>query len=109
VEGQVSDQEIAPLMFIPFLENSFKHGLSNHITKGFVNIKLSVKEQFVDFYIENSKPETPPVRDPNRRSGGIGLVNIHRRLNLLYPENYELKIEDMPNAYAVHLKINLML
>ncbi|PHN03858.1 histidine kinase [Flavilitoribacter nigricans DSM 23189 = NBRC 102662] len=108
VEGQVSDQEIAPLMFIPFLENSFKHGLSNHITKGFVNIKLSVKEQCVDFYIENSKPETPPVRDPNRRSGGIGLVNIHRRLNLLYPDNYELKIEDMPHAYAVHLKIKLM-
>lgn len=108
VEGQVSDQEIAPLMFIPFLENSFKHGLSNHITKGFVNIKLSVKEQCVNFYIENSKPETPPVRDPNRRSGGIGLVNIHRRLNLLYPENYELKIEDMPHAYAVHLQIKLM-
>lgn len=107
VEGQVSDQEIAPLMFIPFLENSFKHGLSNHITTGFVNIKLSVQEHCVDFYIENSKPQTPPVRDPNRRSGGIGLVNIHRRLNLLYPERYDLNIEDKPNAYAVHLKIDL--
>ena len=107
VEGQVSDQEIAPLMFIPFLENSFKHGLSNHITKGFVNMKLVVQEQCIDFYIENSKPETPPIRDPNRRSGGIGLVNIHRRLNLLYPDNYELKINDMPHAYAVHLKIKL--
>lgn len=107
VEGQISDQEIAPLMFIPFLENSFKHGLSNHITRGFVNIKLRADRQQVEFFIENSKPETPPVRDANRRSGGIGLVNIHRRLNLMYPDNYELKIDDTPNTYAVHLTLNL--
>ena len=106
VEGDIADQKIAPLMFIPFLENSFKHGLSNQISTGFVNIRLTVKEHYVHFFIENSKPDTPPKQD-SRRSGGIGLVNIHRRLNLLYPNQYKLEIEDSPRSYAVNLKLDL--
>lgn len=105
--GEVSDQKIAPLMFIPFLENSFKHGLSNQLKHGFVNIKMEVNDNTVDFYIENSKPESPPKQDHHRRSGGIGLVNVHRRLNLLYPEQYDLKISDTPKSYAVNLKLEL--
>ncbi len=107
VEGNVSEQKIAPLMFIPFLENSFKHGLNNHISRGFVNIKLIVDYQKVHFYIENSKPETSPVLHPNRKSGGIGLVNVKRRLNILYPNNYKLEITNKPKSYAVTLNINL--
>ncbi len=106
IDGEVSDQMIAPLMFIPFLENSFKHGLSNQITQGFVNIKLSLENKKVRFFIENSKPETPLKQD-HRRSGGIGLVNIHRRLNILYPNSYDLKIEDTPKTYAVKLDLEL--
>ncbi len=106
VMGQVNNQKIAPLMFIPFLENSFKHGLNNQISQGFVNITLTVREQDVEFFIENSKSETIPIQD-HRRSGGIGLVNIHRRLNLLYPERYDLKINDNPNTYAVTLRLEL--
>ena len=106
ISGQVRDQKIAPLMFIPFLENSFKHGLNNHISTGYVNIHLHVEEQAVKFFIENSKPDTLPVQD-HRRSGGIGLVNVHRRLNLLYPDNYQLEIGDNPNSYAVTLQIEL--
>ncbi len=106
VQGQVGNQKIAPLMFIPFLENSFKHGLSNQISQGFVNIILTIKEKEVLFFIENSKSETIPIQD-HRRSGGIGLVNIHRRLNLLYPEKYDLKINDNPNTYAVTLRLEL--
>ncbi len=107
VNGRISGQKIAPLMFIPFLENSFKHGLSNQISQGFVNIVLNVDEHQVYFYIENSKPDAPPKRDPSRPSGGIGLVNIHRRLNLLYPGHYELQIEDSPNTYAVNLMLDI--
>ena len=108
MSGAVSNQKIAPLMFIPFLENSFKHGLNNQISKGFVNIELSVQDQEIFFFIENSKPEKLPLPgDGNRRSGGIGLVNVRRRLNLLYPEHYDLKIDNNPKTYAVHLKIKL--
>ncbi len=107
VQGNIRDQKIAPLMFTPFLENSFKHGLSNNISKGFVNIKLTVADSDVHFFIENSKPDAPPKRDPSRPSGGIGLVNIHRRLKLLYDDQYELDIVDSPNTYAVNLMLNI--
>ncbi|HMQ48068.1 MAG TPA: histidine kinase [Saprospiraceae bacterium] len=106
VEGRVGDQQIAPLMFIPFLENSFKHGLNNNLAAGFVRIRMTIADQTVQFYIENSKSNAPPKMD-GRKSGGIGLVNIHRRLNLLYPGHYELHIEDSPNTYAVNLMIDL--
>jgi len=106
--GDPGNKEIAPLMFIPFLENSFKHGLSHQIAQGYVNIQLDVKDNEVDFFIENSKPEklpSPVVK--GKKSGGIGLVNVQRRLNLLYPNQYELKIHDNPKSYAVKLKIHL--
>ncbi|MDX1938977.1 MAG: histidine kinase [Saprospiraceae bacterium] len=107
VTGHISDQQIAPLMFIPFIENSFKHGLTNQISKGFVDIKLMVDGQQFDFYIENSKPDALPVQEHHRRSGGIGLVNVRRRLDILYPKNYELTIHDNPKSYAVNLHINM--
>jgi two-component system LytT family sensor kinase len=91
VNGNVSNQKIAPLMFIPFLENSFKHGASNHLSDGFVHIKLDLEDNKVHLFIENSKPEIP-VRHSGKKSGGIGLVNVKRRLKLLYPEQYRLKI-----------------
>lgn len=106
--GDPGHRMIAPLMFTPFLENSFKHGVGNLIANGFVNIKLNVNGDDVDFFIENSKPDKPPTSiHKDKRSGGIGLVNVQKRLNLLYPEKYDLQIKDTPNAYAVHLKINL--
>lgn len=107
VEGNVSHQMISPLMFIPFLENSFKHGLSNNLSDGFVHIYLNVEGEDVKLRIENSKPEKLPVRDPKRKSGGIGLVNVKRRLNLLYPEQYSLNIKDNPKSYAIELGLKL--
>ncbi len=106
VQGNISDQKIAPLMFIPFIENCFKHGLGHHLTKGFVNIRLRVTENEVDLFIENSKPESMP-KPLHPRSGGIGLVNVRRRLDLLYPGHYSLNIEDSPKTYAVNLKLSL--
>lgn len=107
VNGNISDQLIAPLLFIPFLENSFKHGLNNHITQGYVQIRLQVDQNDLQMYIENSKAPAMPKPDSNRKSGGIGLVNVRRRLNILYPNNYELQIDDSPNSYGVLLDINL--
>ncbi len=106
VEGEVSDQQIAPLMFIPFLENSFKHGLTNTLSAGFVHIRLSVFGHRISFFIENTKPDTKPVQD-RKRSGGIGLVNVRRRLQLLYPGKYDLSIKDNPNTYSVMLEMDL--
>lgn len=106
VRGNISDQKIAPLMFIPFIENCFKHGVGNHLSKGFVNIRLQVEGNRVDLFIENSKAEAI-LRHDRSRSGGIGLVNVRRRLELLYPNHYQLGIDDTPNSYAVNLKMQL--
>ena len=106
VNGQVINQEIAPLMFIPFLENSFKHGLNHHISKGFVNIRLDVEEKDIHLFIENSKPDSMPLPE-HPRSGGIGLANVQRRLNILYPDQHNLKIMDQPNIYAIDLELKL--
>jgi len=104
--GEVSNQKIAPLMFIPFIENSFKHGISNQISNGYVNILLEVEGNEIQMTIENSKAASIPS-PTGKRSGGIGLKNVRRRLNLLYPERYKLAIEEDPNTYTVKLEIDL--
>ncbi|MEL6989342.1 MAG: sensor histidine kinase, partial [Bacteroidota bacterium] len=106
VNGDPGDKMIAPLMFIPFLENSFKHGLNSSITEGYVEAVLNIEEDNVHFHIENSKAPSMP-RQIHKKSGGIGLVNVKRRLNILYPERYDLTLSDSPNAYRVDLKIDL--
>jgi len=106
VHGDISDQKIAPLIFTPFLENSFKHGV-NQISEGFVDILLEVRDKNVILQIENSKPSMQPVVSQKRPSGGIGLVNVRRRLELLYPDNYTLKITEAPDKYKVNLTIAL--
>ncbi len=106
VEGKAGDLKIAPLLFIPFLENSFKHGLNSSISKGFVDIMLKIEDKQVDFKMVNSKADTLPMQT-HKRSGGIGLKNVRRRLQLQYPEKYELQVEDSPNAYSVRLALEL--
>lgn len=105
VAGNIGNQELAPLLFIPFIENSFKHGLNNTLDKGFVHINLNIETDSIFLYIENSKPSVPAQF--HKRSGGIGLVNVKRRLDLLYPKKYELTIDDSPKKYGVSLEINL--
>ncbi len=106
IEGEVEDQLIAPLLFIPFIENCFKHGLNHHLNQGYIDIKVIVFDHTVNFYIKNSKPVHKP-KQLHPKSGGIGLVNVKRRLELIYPEKYELNIEESPTTYAVNLDIEL--
>lgn len=106
LEGKVNGQMIAPLIFIPFLENSFKHGVNNQINSGFVNINMKLDSTKVDLEIENSK--APVKQNANgKKSGGIGLENVKRRLNLLYPNQYDLKINDFEETFKINLNINL--
>ncbi len=102
IDGEVHDQLVAPLIFITFVENAFKHGASNHLSAGFVHIHLHVSDDELNLYVENSKPESPPAQE-HRRAGGIGLVNAKRRLALMYPRQYQLEITDNPHTYGVNL------
>ncbi len=107
IEGNINHQKIAPLLFIPFIENSFKHGMSNQITNAFISIKIQVEEDNIVFTVKNSKPQALAMATTNRKSGGIGLVNVKRRLDLLYPKKNELIIEDNMDEYSVCLKLTL--
>ncbi len=106
VKGHIFEQKIAPLLLIPFIENSFKHGLNNQILEGFVLIELTVDNQRLEFKISNSKAPSQP-KSTHRKSGGIGLVNVRRRLNLIYPGQYDLDIRNEPDVYTVILSLNL--
>ena len=113
LEGEIQDQKIAPLLFIPFFENAFKHGLSNRIGQGWISISFLFQEELVTLVIENSVPEEKDqhmwVQKSKSKSdsSGIGLENIKRRLNLLYPDEHTLDIEKSPKQFKITLTINL--
>lgn len=106
VEGQVTDQTIAPLIFIPFLENSFKHGLNHQLGDGYVHVVMKVLDNKLLLRILNSKPVQKPL-PPEKANGGIGLANVQRRLNLLYPNQYRLDIQDSEKEHIVELSLDL--
>ncbi len=104
-EGDVENKSIAPLMFIPFLENSFKHGLSRSLSTGYVHVFLKVTQEHVFFRIENSKPDTHPQPEA-RTFGGIGLTNVRKRLQMLYPDQHELLVVHDPLTFRVELTLH---
>lgn len=106
INGEIKDQKIAPLILIPFIENSFKHGINNQVSQGFVNLELNVLNGDLQMELENSKSPSLPKMN-GKRSGGIGLVNVKRRMAILYPDKYHLDINESPNTYKVELNINL--
>ena len=104
VKGDAGDNKIAPLIFIAFLENAFKHGVSNTQKQCWVRVSIDIDGKSCTYTVENSKI-------PNQQSeskSGIGLANIKRRLELSYPDNYELSVQNLSDKYAVQLTLNLI-
>ena len=102
-EGDFSNLFIAPLLFIPFIENSFKHGLDKNIENSWVSIKIKTDENFIIFICANSNKKTTP--NTSNINSGIGLSNVKRRLELLYPKKYQLSIKEKDDFYSTILKI----
>jgi sensor histidine kinase YesM len=99
----VSGFSIEPLLLVPFVENAFKH-ISHHGSKSnFIRLLLDRRDGYFNFSVENSKDQ-PGM---NEQKGGIGLVNVKRRLELLYPGKYELKINDEQEKFKVELNLKL--
>jgi two-component system sensor histidine kinase AlgZ len=102
VEGEIEHVRITPLILITFLENAFKHGVSNNHDGAWVKVFLKVTTAGCTYQVENSK--LPRVDDQNVKSG-IGLANVDRRLALSYPNKHSLVVEDLENAYKITLKL----
>lgn len=105
-----ADQEImiAPLLLVNFIENSFKHGINAIIGESWVSISLEGQAEKIIFTIENNLPEDEPLKmESPGDSSGLGLANTHRRLDLIYPDKYDLTINKTQKTFFVQLIINL--
>ena len=102
-EGDIDSVWLPPLLFIPFVENAVKHN-SDSENPSYVHISFKVRDRRLEFLCENSKPA---IAKEEGRVGGIGLVNIRRRLTLLYPGRYLLEIKETEENYTVILYLDL--
>lgn len=98
------NKEIPPLMFIPFIENAFKHVSRSKANKGFIYIQLRQKGNIISLKVENSKSGTTAKKS---KDGGLGLENIKKRLDILYAEYYTLTIKDTGTVYYSELTIHI--
>ncbi|MCI4667791.1 MAG: histidine kinase [Bacteroidia bacterium] len=103
VEGEPGNKEIAPLIMIPFVENACKHGVST-VFPSEIDIFIEIGERNLFFMVKN------PIHPRNGRLnevGGIGLKNVHKRLELFYPQSHQLSINDDGKTYEVSLRLTL--
>ena len=103
--GEIAGRKIAPLIFLPFVENSFKHGLKGSTKNIFVDIKIEVSGSILNFEIDNSKGKTAATI--NSKYKGIGIKNVRKRLELIYPNLHSLKISNNENTFKVLLQVQL--
>ena len=100
---EVPDRQIPSLILVTFIENAFKHGVS-YQRESFIEMTVEVQDDHLHFTCRNSKADVP-----NQQKGGVGLVNVRKRLDLLYDHNYTLSIHDDPQVYTVDLTLPLTL
>lgn len=105
VIGDTKNKQIAPLVFLPFIENSFKHGLKGGAKNAFVKIRLETTGTVLNFEIENSIGKMNSIVDSKYK--GIGIENVKKRLDLIYPDSHVLKISKNEKSFKVILQLQL--
>jgi sensor histidine kinase YesM len=104
LQGEAGKGLIAPLLLIPFVENSFKHGTSKMLTHPWLKLQMTMENNVLHFSVANSRP---PEAETQSKKGNIGLKNVKKRLELLYPGTHELNIVSRPESFFVYLKVQL--
>lgn len=104
IPEMMPDVMLPPLLLIIFVENAFKHGVS-YAAPSFIDIKVTVTQEMLQFKCRNSRQEQKP--DEKKKKGGVGLANARRRLDLLFPNQYNLEIKENDKEYDVQLEIPL--
>ena len=104
VPTNVDELEIAPLLLLPFVENSFKHGASQMIEQPWISLSITIYEDSMRMKLVNGKAENYYAPTD---SAGIGIQNVQRRLELLYPKKHTLKIQDAEEVFIVDLTLEL--
>jgi LytS/YehU family sensor histidine kinase len=104
IEGDIGEIKVAPLIFIPFVENALKHCRQTPDGDFFIRIVFHLKGKNLLFSIENSFSNSGSELIEH---GGIGLQNARKRLNLIYPGNHELTITTSENVFRVQLNLKV--
>ena len=104
IEDDYENKLIAPLLMIPFIENCFKHGASIMRGPQWIKLSINIKNDHLYFNLSNSKPLQ--TNGTNNKKG-IGLANVQKRLQLLYPGKHYLNIESTTDTFIVQLQVNL--
>ncbi|MBU1819959.1 MAG: histidine kinase, partial [Bacteroidetes bacterium] len=104
VTGVESGHVLAPLLLLPFVENAFKHGASQELEQAWISVSITVRANELSMKVINP---VPLRAEPARKETGIGLANVKRRLNVLYPDAHSLKISQDDELFVVALKLPL--
>ncbi len=102
ISGDVEQYAIAPMLLLPFVENAFKHGISPNRPSQ-VSIQLSVEPRELRFCVENTLHRSQEA--PTNGASALGLRNVNRRLELLYPESHRLSIDQGDDKYRLVLEL----
>lgn len=105
INGDTKQLEIAPMLLLAFFENAFKHGVSKSIKNPFVKIDITVQHNHLYLMIINSR--NPQATNEEDYTAGIGLKNVTKRLQLLYPERHQLKIIPTETTFKIDLQVTL--
>ena len=104
ITDKIPNLEIAPLILLPFVENSFKHGSSKFLSAPWINLKLEIIGQELNMKLMNGKDL---IQEDIHARSGIGISNVKKRLELLYPGKYDLQINDEQDVFVVNLRLEL--
>ncbi|WP_285056580.1 sensor histidine kinase [Pedobacter ginsengisoli] len=104
ITGALGELKVAPLLLLPLVENAFKHGASETVEGAWINIDLAVSGHQLKFKVSNGKPEIQPA---DERPDKIGLANIRKRLELLYPGKYHFEVWNEKEVFIAELDLDM--
>jgi hypothetical protein len=107
VEGDPGTYQISPLLIIPLIENAFKHGMSMQTGNKWIHMKMVIETGKLTVSILNSKQQKRMDTSTAGKAGGVGLENVRKRLQLMYPGTHEFRLEENANRHEVYLTVPL--
>jgi len=103
IRGEIKEKKIPPMLFLPLVENAFKHSPKDNAEDSRVRIILRAEMEDIEFEIQNTKMKSE--NEIKEKTGGIGINNVKRRLEIFFPEKHELKITEEEDQFMIKLKI----
>jgi len=107
IEGKIPDLKVIPLIFEPFIDNAFKHGIHHPADQPFIHIEVIFIDSLMKFSVRNNFRHLNSNK-PDAKSSGIGLKNIEKRLNYLYqPDEYNYEVTKSESLFEVRIQVQL--